>query len=73
MTDAQRLPETDLLTGIKSIADAMGITKRQAYHLHESGDLPTFKMGGKVYARRSTLAKHFAEQEAAAARAARDA
>ncbi|MEH3121104.1 MAG: DNA-binding protein [Sphingomonas phyllosphaerae] len=66
MTDAPPNRETDLLTGIQAIADAIGITKRQAYHLHETGELPTFKMGGKVYARRSTLAKHFAEQEAAA-------
>lgn len=73
MSDATALPETDLLTGIQAIANAIGMTKRQAYHLHETGELPTFKMGGKVYARRSTLAKHFAAQEAAAAAAARDA
>jgi len=71
MSDAPTLPETDLLTGVAAIAAAIGMTKRQAYHLHESGELPTFKMGGKVYARRSTLARHFADQEAAAARAAR--
>ena len=53
----------DLLTGVQAIADAIGMTKRQAYHLHEHGELPTFKMRGKVYARRSTLAKHFAKLE----------
>lgn len=66
MTDAQSVPTADLLTGIQAIADAIGMTKRQAYHLHETGEIPTFKMGGKVFARRSTLAKHFAAQEAAA-------
>ena len=66
MTDDPPAPATDLLMGMEAIAAAIGMTKRQAYHLHETGELPTFKMGGKVYARRSTLAKHFAAQEAAA-------
>lgn len=70
MSDTRQIPETDLLTGMKAIAGALGMTKRQAYHLHETGEIPTFRMGGKIYARRSTLAKHFAEQEAAARPAA---
>lgn len=68
MTDARGIPETDLLTGMKAIAGALGMTKRQAYHLHETGEIPTFRMGGKIYARRSTLAKHFEAQEQAAQR-----
>lgn len=62
MTD----PETDLLTGVAAIAAHLGMTDRQVYHLHDSGELPTFKLGAKVCARRSTLARHFAEQERAA-------
>ena len=66
MNDAQPEPVSDLLTGIEAIAAHLNVTRRRAYHLHETGELPTFKSGGKVCARRSTLAKHFAAQEAAA-------
>jgi len=61
-------PETDLLYGVPAIASHLAMTAKQVYHLHDQGNLPTFKIGGKVCARRSTLAKHFAAQEAAAAR-----
>lgn len=64
---------TDLLYGLEAIGKAIGLGARQVQHLHDKGDLPTFKMGRTVCARRSTLAKHFAAQEAAAMSAARDA
>lgn len=66
MSDALREPETDLLYGVEQIAGHLKMTRRQVYHLHDQSHLPTFKIGGKVCARRSTLAKHFAAQEAAA-------
>ena len=65
MSDASRTDETDLLYGVDRIADHLRMTRRQVYHLHDQGHLPTFKLGGKVCARRSSLAKHFAAQEAA--------
>ncbi len=49
----------DLLYGVEQIAGHLEMTRRQVYHLHDQGHLPTFKVGGKVCARRSTLAKHF--------------
>lgn len=60
--------EHDLLTGFSAIAAHLGWTARQVKHRHENGGLPTFTLGSgrTVYARRSTLAKHFAAQEAAA-------
>lgn len=61
MTDAT---ETDLLYGMAAIAAHLGITRKVAYHLHGKGEIPTFKMGDKVCARRSALARYFAEQEA---------
>lgn len=66
MTDATN----DLLTGLDAIASHLGWTLRATKHRHEKGELPTFTLGeGRtVYARRSSLAKHFAAQEAAAAR-----
>ena len=65
MVDARSNHETDLLYGVERIADHLKMTRRQVYHLHDQGMLPTFKLGGKVCARRSSLAKHFAAQEAA--------
>ena len=67
MNDARNEPASDLLYGMEAIASHLSLTKRQALHLHEKGEIPTFKMGRTVCARRSTLAKHFAAQEAAAA------
>lgn len=58
--------ETDLLHGLPAIARHLGMKYRQAAYLHEQGELPTFKIGKIVCARRSTLAKHFAAQERAA-------
>lgn len=66
MTDAQNNGGADLLYGADAIAAHLELTKRQVLHLHEKGELPTFKAGRTVCARRSTLAKHFAAQEAAA-------
>lgn len=68
MTDARTDTDADLLYGVAAIAEHLRLTRKQVYHLHDKGDLPTFKVGATVCARRSTLARHFAEQEAAAAR-----
>ncbi len=58
-------PENDLLAGVAAIAAHLNMTERQVYHLHETDSLPTFKLSGKVCARKSTLAAHFAALEAA--------
>ncbi len=73
MNDPVNEAQSDLLHGVQAIALHLSMTRKQVYHLHERSQLPTFKMGRTVCARRSTLAKHFAAQEAAAAAAARDA
>lgn len=56
----------DLMTGIAAIAAHLGWTERQVKHQASTGELPTFKVGAFVCARRSTLAKHFAALEAKA-------
>lgn len=57
----------DLLGGYAAIAEHLGITVPQAKHRAKIGAFPTFTMGGRiVYARKSTLAKFFAEKEAEA-------
>lgn len=70
MTDTRPAYENDLLTGLEAIAEHLGWTLRATKHRHEKGEIPTFSLGeGRtVYARRSSLAKHFAAQEAAAAK-----
>lgn len=57
----------DLLMGADAIARFLGITRRQAYRLIYDGLLPSFKLGGTVSARRSSLTAWLAEKEAAAA------
>jgi hypothetical protein len=66
MGDAREGPATDLLYGVGAIAEHLTMTRAQVYHPHARGDLPTFKTGRTVCARRSTLAAHFAAQEHAA-------
>jgi excisionase family DNA binding protein len=56
--------------GADAIARFLGITRRQAYRLAYDGHMPTFKLGGTVTARRSSLTTWLAAQEAAAARGA---
>jgi hypothetical protein len=66
MTDARNEGSADLLYGLAAIGAHLEMTARQVEHLVTKGELPTFKLGRTVCARRSTLAKHFAAQEAAA-------
>lgn len=60
---------TDLLRGADKIAEFMfGDTKlrRQVYHLSERKNLPVFRLGSTICARKSTLLAWIAEQERAA-------
>jgi len=66
MNDARNEGSVDLLYGLAAIAKHVGLTARQVEHLVAKGELPTFKLGATICARRSTLAKHFAAQEASA-------
>ena len=45
----------DLLYGVPAIADYLGVTKRTAYHLVETGRIPFFRMGKILCSRRSKL------------------
>lgn len=66
MSDARGSDAPDLLYGLEAIGEHVGLTARQVEHLVAKGEMPSFKLGRTVCARRSTLAKHFAAQEAAA-------
>jgi hypothetical protein len=58
----------DLLRGVSAIADYVGETSRQTYHLLETGQLPAFKMrnGNVWYSRKSTLKDFYRRLEGAA-------
>lgn len=58
--------EGDLLMGANAIARFLGVTPRQVYRLTYGELVPHFKLGGTVAARKSSLSKWMAEQEAAA-------
>ena len=45
----------DMLWGVKEIARFLGCTEKAVSHMHLRGQLPTFRHGGRVCARRSTL------------------
>jgi hypothetical protein len=55
----------DLLRGVPAIADYVGETTRQTYHLLETGKLPGFKMpDGRIWhAHKSTLKNHYRRLE----------
>ena len=45
----------DLLSGASAIAAFLGMTPRTVYDLAEKGRIPTFKLGNRIYARKSEL------------------
>ncbi|MCV9909223.1 helix-turn-helix domain-containing protein [Brucella sp. HL-2] len=49
--------EADLLMGVEPIAKYLGVTRRQAYRLVYDKIMPSFKLGGTVAARKSSLKK----------------
>lgn len=61
MTNAEN--DGDLLIGAPAIAKFLGITPRQVYRLTYDGEMPHFKLGGSVAARRSTLTKWMSDLE----------
>lgn len=63
--------ELDLLTGAGAIAGFMGVKPRRVYHLAEKRQLPVFRMGATLCARRSTLVRWIEEMERSATPALR--
>ena len=60
-------PVGDLLLGAGAIAKFLGITRRQTYRLIYDEVVPSFKAGGTVAARKSSLTAWMAAQEGRAA------
>lgn len=53
----------DLMVGAKPIAKFMGLTERQIFYMAEIRQLPIFKIGNKLAARKSKLRQHLTELE----------
>ncbi len=53
----------DMLVGAEAMSDFIGISRRQVYAWVLSGNLPTFRVGNLICARRSTLLKWISTQE----------
>ena len=68
---AQDPSAADLLYGVQAIATFLGLTRHQAQHRIDDGEIPTFRMGGKkrgtICARRSSLRTWLAYLERQAA------
>jgi predicted DNA-binding transcriptional regulator AlpA len=57
---------TDILWGVRAIAEYVNRTERQAYHLVATGALPARKIGPRlIVARRSEIDRVISSQEAA--------
>jgi hypothetical protein len=55
--------EMQLLWGATAIAAALGLTRRQTFHLLESGAIPARKVGGRWVAERTVLHQYFADSD----------
>jgi hypothetical protein len=51
----------DLLWSVEDIAEAIGRSRRQTFHMLQNGRLPARKIGAHWCASRSGLRRHFAE------------
>lgn len=48
--------------GVREVADYLGISKRTAYNLVASGDIPAVRVGGQHRIPRAQLERHLAER-----------
>lgn len=55
--------ETDLLYGVPAIAEHLGLREKQCRSRIEAKQIPTFKIGGTLCSRKSTLKTWLDEQE----------
>lgn len=58
--------KSDLLHGVKAVAAYLNMPPRVAQHRIDKGEVPHFKLGKNICARRSTLNAWLAECEAKA-------
>lgn len=68
--DNDNVPESHILMGAEAIAEFLNVTPRQVYRLVSDRIIPSWKSGGTVTARKTSLLRWMAEQESAARAAA---
>lgn len=56
----------DMLRGAANIAEHIGFDVRDIYRCHETGELPTFKVGRHICARKSELDERLSGRASAA-------
>lgn len=56
----------DLLSGAREIAGFTGLTEKQVYNYAEAGQIPVFRIGRRIYSRKSQLEQAFAAPAVAA-------
>ena len=61
--DKMTVCHEDLLIGAEAIANFLGLKRRQIYSAVDRGDLPCFRIGALVCARRSVIINWITEQE----------
>lgn len=54
----------DLLVGAAAIAKELGVSRPTIYRMAEAGEIPTFKLRGKIVVRRTELAAKLTSQAA---------
>lgn len=57
---------SELIVGARAIAEAIGLTPKRVYDMHEARELPTVKIGKSVAIRRTRLAEFINGLEASA-------
>lgn len=53
----------DLMIGAAALAAWLGVPPRKVFYIAETKQLPFFKIGGKLAARKSTIKEHIAKLE----------
>ena len=53
--------------GVAAIAAGTGMTARQVYYLHETGQIPTFKLGNRIGLRPARWREYIEQLEKGAA------
>ena len=53
----------DILIGAEAISAFTGWKRRRVFHLAEKGEIPCFKVGGIIHARKSTLIRWIEQME----------
>jgi excisionase family DNA binding protein len=72
MSDGKTSNESDLLYGVPAIAAYLGLTEKTVRcRIHAGQFAPTFKVGGTICARKSTVDSWLAERELQAIKAGR--